>query len=244
MKIALIADVHGNRPAFDAVLADLKIESPDQIIFLGDAITLGPEPREALARLKVLNGSVAMGNADRWSLAPKPHPLRDENSRRISEIEMWCAAQLAPSDLDYMRGFQPSLQIKLDYGADLVCFHGSPQSDLEGIASTMPEAELDRVLAGQRASFIAAAHTHTPMIRRHREMIIVNPGSVGLPFERLSSGNGIRRPPWAEYALLTWDKGRLGVELRRVPFDVDQLILAAHDSGMPHADWWMGSWKA
>ncbi len=244
MKLALIADIHGNRSAFDAVLAELKIESPDQVVFLGDAVTLGPEPREVIWRLQMLKGSVVMGNADRWSLAPKPHPLRDENSSRISEIEMWCAGQLAPSDLDYMRNFQPIVEIKLDDGVDLVCFHGSPALDTEGIASTMPEPELDRVLAGQQAPFIAAAHTHSPMLRRHREMTLVNPGSVGLPFERLSSGNRVRRPPWAEYALLTWHKGRLGIDLRRVSFDVDQLIRAARGSGMPHADWWMGSWRA
>lgn len=57
--------------------------------------------------------------------------------------------------------------------------------------------------------------------------------TVGLP----------RDPPWAEYALVRWENGKLSIELRRMPLDVDAVIQAALTSGMPHAEWWAGEWR-
>ena len=75
---------------------------------------------------------------------------------------------------------------------------------------------------------------------RHREALLVNPGSVGLPFR--SQPGPVRISRWAEYGIVTADDGRVSVELCRASFDVDAYLELARSSGMPHADWWLDCW--
>src|SRR4029450_7522994 len=84
-----------------------------------------------------------------------------------------------------------------------------------------------------------------PMVRRpppHGSTLIVNPGSVGLPFNSWPPNGAVRLSPWAEYALLTVEDGCLSTELRRPPYDVAALLDVARESGMPHPDWWGEQW--
>jgi len=246
VRIAILSDIHGNLVALEAVLADLDAERVDQIVCLGDVATFGPRPREVIAQLRGLNCPVVMGNMDAWLLNPRPHEVRDENSSRITEVELWSAHQLSPADLDYLRTFQPTVEIVLSTWGDdapLLCFHGSPRSNTDVIVSTTSEEELERMLSGFSATVMAGGHTHVQILRRHRDMIFINPGSVGLPFERARRTDQVRNPPWAEYGLVSWEHGCLNIELRRVPFDVDMMIRAARDSGMPHLEWWIQGWS-
>jgi len=243
VRIAIISDVHGNLVALEAVLADLNAERVDQIVCLGDVATFGPRPREVITRLGALNCPVVMGNMDAWLLNPRPHEVRDEDSQRITEIEFWSAHQLLPADLDYLRTFRPTVEITLGGDATLLCFHGSPQSNTDVIVSTTSEEELERLLSGFSATVMAGGHTHVQILRRHRDLVFINPGSVGLPFERARYADQVRNPPWAEYGLVSWEDGGLNIELRRVPFDVGMVIRAARDSGMPHLEWWVKNWS-
>ena len=243
MRIAIISDIHGNLAALEAVLADIDAEHVDQIVCLGDIAVFGPRPRGVITRLMDLNCPVVMGNMDAWLLNPRPHDVRDENSRRIMEVELWSARQLSPADLDYLRTFRPTVEIAQGDDTTLVCFHGSPQSNTDVIVSTTPEMELERMLSGFSATVMAGGHTHAQMLRRHRDLIIVNPGSVGLSFERARHTDQARNSPWAEYGLVSWENGSLNIELRRVPFDVDMMIQAARDSGLPHLEWWIKNWS-
>jgi hypothetical protein len=97
------------------------------------------------------------------------------------------------------------------------------------------------MVSGCHATALIGGHTHTQMLRRHRGEIVINPGSVGMAFERDATGK-ISYLPWAEYALLTWSSGCLAVELRRLPLDVEIVKQAALSSSMPHARWWADSW--
>ena len=243
MRIAIISDIHGNMVALETVLDALEAEHVDQIVCLGDVAVFGPRPREVIARLRSLNCPVVMGNMDAWLLHPRPHEVRDENSRRIMEVELWSARQLSPADLDYLRTFRPTVEIALGDDATLLCFHGSPQSNTDVIVSTTPEEELERMLSDFNATVMAGGHTHTQMLRRHSDLTFINPGSVGLSFERARHTDQARNSPWAEYGLVSWENGSLNVELRRVPFDVDVMIRAARDSGLPHLEWWVENWS-
>jgi len=104
------------------------------------------------------------------------------------------------------------------------------------------EEELERMLSGCQATVVAGGHTHTQMLRRFREMTVINPGSVGLTIERSSLTGEVRNPPWAEYAVVGLEKGELWIEFRRVPYDVGELIQAARESGMLHTEWWINHW--
>ena len=241
MRVAIIADIHANLVALDAALADIEALRPDRLVCLGDVAATGPQPRPVVERLRGLGCPVVMGNADAWLLDPPAKVSADQDMRRFEEIDRWCAAQLAPADLDYLRTFAPTVELPLGDGAVLLCFHGSPRSYDDIIVATTPDDELARMLDGRRATILAGGHTHAQMLRRHQQMIVLNPGSVGLPFESSGAGGG-RNPPWAEYALVEYVRGRLGVELRRVPLDAGAVVRAALDSGMPHAVWWSQDW--
>ncbi len=125
-------------------------------------------------------------------------------------------------------------------GASLLCFHGSPQSNTDLILAETPAVELDKLLAGATATVLAGGHTHIQMLRRHRDVLVVNPGSVGAPWEQIPFyGRPPRVLPWAEYALVEWIDGVLRVDLRRVPFDVQAAKDAVLSSDMPA---WIKDW--
>ncbi len=242
MRIALISDIHGNLVALDAVLAELANEAIDQIVCLGDVAIFGPQPRETLVRVCDLDCPVVMGNTDAWALAPTPHPARDEETQLFNAVELWGAAQLTDADRAFIRTFQPVVTLDLA-GLSFLGFHGSPTSFHHVIQATTPDEEIERLFAGHHAAIMAGGHTHTPLVRRYQNAFLINPGSVGLPWMTSPGARGTRNPAWAEYALLTIDGQRLGVELRRTPFDLDALRVAVLASGMPHADWWLGDWR-
>ena len=116
-----------------------------------------------------------------------------------------------------------------------MCYHGSPRSYHEGIASTTPDEDLDQMLCGCPAAMFAGGHTHTQMVRRVGEATVLNPGSVGAP---PSQTGQVRQGAWAEYGILNWEDSTVGIELHRVSVDVRLVMETAHRSGMPHADWW------
>lgn len=90
---------------------------------------------------------------------------------------------------------------------------------------------------------MAGGHTHEQMLRRYKGTIVLNPGSVGLPFERGPGADEARNPPWAEYAVVSHEHGALRVELRRVPIDIGAVVCAIRESGMPHAELLAQDWR-
>jgi putative phosphoesterase len=242
MRIALVSDIHGNLVAFNAVLDDLARERIDLMVCLGDVAAFGPQPAEVVARLRDLGCPVVMGDTDTTLLSPEARAT-DETLRRLQEIDRWAAARLAPADRDYIGAFPSTLSFALDTNVSLLCYHGSPRSFKDRIHATTSADELEEMFAGVKARVYAGGHTHIQMLRRHGEAIVLNPGSVGLAYDRLPSpGAPVRNPPWGEYAILTTAGNRFGVDLRRVPFDVSALRQASRENGMPYAEWWCAEW--
>lgn len=244
MRIGLIADIHGNLVALDAVLAALARESPDQLVCLGDVAALGPQPREVLARLRELACPVVLGNVDAWLLDPPPFRADDPDRQLFLDLTQWCLSQLIPEDIASLRAFPPTITIPFGNAGQLLCAHGSPRSFDDVIAATTPDAEIARMLAGQRADVLAGGHTHTQLLRRHGDTVIVNPGSVGLPGVNPGTPDLPlnRRVRWAEYAVLDLTDGHRRFDLRRMPLDLDAVFQAARASAMPHFDWWASKW--
>ena len=244
VTVALIADIHGNLAALDAVLDALRAEPPDQIVCLGDVAATGPQPREVLRRLRELGCPVVMGNADAELLdVPPPAAEADEDARRITDIDRWCAAQLDDAERAFLASFQPTIEISLGEERSLLCCHGSPRSYDDVIVATTSDDELDGMIAGHDATIIAGGHTHIRMLRAHRGREIVNPGSVGLAYQFFPDGS-VRVQPWAEFAMLSRsDAGTVSVDFRRVPHDRDATVRAMTEREMPHAAWWAEDWS-
>jgi predicted phosphodiesterase len=239
MRVALIADVHGNLPALEAVLAEIEREQPDRLICLGD-VAAGPQATECVERIRSLGCPVVLGNWDAWFVDGVPTEER-ELERKIAEIGRWWSDGISDEDRAFISSFASTLDVDLGDGKALHCFHGSPSSFNDIILSTTSEASLERMLDGRSAAVYAGGHTHVQMVRRLRSALVVNPGSVGLPFRRWRP-EVICVAPWAEYGLVSSSNGRLDVELRRTTYDVEAFLKLSADSGMPHADWWLDTW--
>ena len=243
MKIALIADIHGNLVALETVLAEIEREQIDNIICLGDVAALGPQPHEVIERLRQLSSPVILGNTDAWLLASAG--TRTSDSAILRAITSWCAAQLTDTDREYVRTFIPTFDLSLDDRNTLVCYHGSPRSFDDVIAAVTPDTRVKQMLAGSTATIMVGGHTHIQMLRRYEDMHLVNVGSVGLPgvnagSPELASNHDVC---WAEYGIISLESHHLSIDLRRIPLDMDELLQAGSRSTMPHLDWWMQKWK-
>lgn len=253
-RIGVISDIHGNLVALQAALAALQKLGVDHFLCLGDVATSGPNPSETVARLRELSCQMVcqtvMGNTDEWALNPQPFAYRNEETPIIYEFELWGAQQLNQADRAYLQTFTPTIHLELGKSR-VLCYHGSPRSNTENIHATTPNAELDAIFADHTATVVMGGHTHTQMVRRHRDMLIVNPGSVGAPVALARGATKAHYPPWAEFGVVEIAESQQGstlqVELHRTPIDVGALIAEARASAkerdMPHAEWYIAHWQ-
>jgi putative phosphoesterase len=218
MRIALISDLHGNALALDAVLADLKSAGIDQLACLGDVATLGPRPREVLARLQDLGCICILGNHDAFLLDASLIETYTE-APVVRSAVAWCRAQLSVTDLAFVRTFEARRRLELHDDVELLLFHGSPRSHMEDLLVTTPPEVVDGYLDGNVAAVMAGGHTHIQMLRQHRGMLLVNPGSLGMPFLEFVGGRVPRVLAHAEYAVIDASAKGTSVHLRRVELD-------------------------
>jgi len=239
VRVGLISDIHGNRAALDAVLGELERDGVDTIVCLGD-VAVGPQPSESLARVRELGCPVVLGNWDAAFVGEPVPPPTSETAAVVNEIHAWWGEQLSDDDRAYIATFERQLELPLD-GTDALVYHGSPRSYNDWIFATTPDEELAPMFDDERPAILLGGHTHVQLLRRWSHSMLVNPGSVGLPFlswwpQRVTVA------PWAEYAVLTTGEGTVRVEFRRTSFDVEAFLRLSRGSGMPHAEWWADCW--
>lgn len=197
---ALLYDIHGNLPALEAVVADARAAGAEQFVLGGDYALAGAFPQESVKALEKLDAEWIRGNTDRWLEEPSDAP-GDELLHRSIE---YCRGQLGGKRTEKL--FRLPERTAVD-GA-CVC-HASPHSDM---LTFMPEPTGGdhQLLAHTDAEVVIFGHSHIQFAREAEGgRLLVNPGSVGLPFD------GDRR---AAYAL--WHGGR-EFELRRTEYDSD-----------------------
>jgi predicted phosphodiesterase len=236
MRIAIFSDIHGNCVALNAMLADLRRQAVDQLVCLGDAIQGGAEPAATVQRLRELACPVVMGNADAWLLTGVATGSLETVTEQQEAARLWSLAQLSAADRAFIAAFQPTVEIPLPGGRSLLCFHGSPTSFDDIILPETPLEEVRRLLGPFAPRLLTGGHTHLQQVRRLSDTVFFNPGSVGLAYDREQPDDGFHADPWAEYAILSVDERVIGLEFRRVPFDVDELIRVTLASGRPYAE--------
>ncbi len=246
MRIGLIADIHGNLIALDTVLADMAGRSVDRIVCLGDVAVLGPYPAAVIRRLREIGCPNVLGNTDAWVLGSAAAEPSASDSEIGRDLTAWTLEQLDADTLAWLRTAPPVLPVDLGVAGTLLCGHGSPRSHDEVISATTSERDLDAMFAGHLCDVYAAGHTHIRLLRETDQRLLLNPGSVGLPgvgpgTPDLPTNRDVR---WADYAIVETTGGVIGVEIRRIPLDMGQMIASAQVSGMPHRDWWVGRWAS
>lgn len=221
--VAVLSDIHGVLPALEAVLAEPDVAAADLVVLTGD-IAAGPQPVEVLDLLATLGERArwVRGNADRELVeqrAGKECTIPDP-------IAPWAAGQLRADQVARLAALPTTVTLPVrGLGPVLFC-HATPRDDEEVV---LVDSRLDRwaeVLAGtpDEVRTIVCGHTHMPYARLAHRRMVVNPGSVGMPY----GGAG------AHWALLG-----PGVQLRRTDFDVDAACTrVAAESGYPDAARW------
>ncbi len=245
MRVALISDVHGNRVALDAVLEDLRRAPVDEVVSLGDVAQGGAQPAEVLDGLRELGTRFVMGNSDNFLLELEtweqgPEPITPE----LLDVREWTLSRLSSDHLDFIRSFEPTVQLELDGFGTLLCYHGSPASFDDLILPDTPAEEFERMAAGRIAPLMAGGHVHLQFLLRHGGSLHVNPGSVGLAYDHDLPEDAISFDPWAQYALVSVEEGRLGIDFRRVPFNPSKVVAAIEAGGRPHGEPFAAQWAA
>jgi len=196
--LAVLYDVHGNLPALEAVLADAGAAGATRFVLGGDYALFGPWPAETVDRLRSLDARWIRGNGERWTAHPADAPGNDLVQRAIE-----AARDLLGEAVVAELGELPET---LTVG-DARFVHGSPPSDVRSFLP-QPAADEPELLAGVGEERLLFGHTHLQFRRRSaRAVELINPGSVGMPFDG---------DPRAGYALIGDDGD---VELRRVVYD-------------------------
>jgi predicted phosphodiesterase len=239
VRLALLSDQHANDVAFCAALGDVERLGVEEIVCLGDLAQGGAQPAQTLDRLAALGCATVLGNADALLLevpVDSPEPVTE----RHLEVREWTLAQLNTSHLEQIRSFSPVVRRELE-SASLLFFHGSPRSYDDVL---LPErgGEAVEPYLGHDAALLAGGHTHLQWTCRIEGALYVNPGSVGIAYDRFADPPVLR--PLAEWALVTVADGAVAVEFRQVPYAAEDVQTAARRSGRPHADEWAAQWSA
>ena len=237
MRIAFISDIHGNFTAFQAVLADINSQNVDQIVCLGDVVTMGPQPVEVLNKLKNMDCLFIKGNHDAAVLNPEIAGQYEITHYLIPDLH-WCRDQLSSDDLKFIDSFKPTQDIQLPNGVNILAFHGSPLSPIDIIQSTTPVETLDVYFEKETADIFIGGHSHIQMQRRYGDKFILNSGSVGNVFKFVyTPGTVPSLLPWAEYMIVSQSENSISMDSRRVYFDTDTLLQKVRESSLPGADW-------
>ncbi|HEY2013790.1 MAG TPA: metallophosphoesterase family protein [Bryobacteraceae bacterium] len=226
MRIAIVSDIHGNRTAFEAVLADLRETAPDLILHGGDLADGGASPAEIVDQIRDLGWQGVLGNTD--EMHARPAALEEFASQSSAPPSIWTAvremaaatrAVLGEERLAWL-GSLPLVQVQ----GPMALVHASPGSPWRAPAPEAGDAELESVYGPLGRAIAVYGHVHRSFIRNVNAMIVVNTGSVSLSYD------GDRR---AAYLLL--DDATPAI--RRVEYDVDRELQALSACGLPHSDW-------
>lgn len=203
MPVAAISDIHGSLPALEAVLADIDQEEVDEIVVAGDTAH-GPWPAEVVDLLVERGALCVRGNADREVI---------HRSERFGQLAPWSADRLGERRRAVVESWPLTVELSVAGLGEIILCHSTPQSEDPIYTQLTSEAELASLFDSVEAQVLVCGHTHMQYDRTLASGLrIVNPGSVGMPYE------GARGAYWA---LLGPD-----VEFRRTEYDVEATIAA------------------
>ena len=211
MRLAVVSDVHGSLEALEAVIADIERSGADEVVHGGDLVLMGPQPAEAIDRIRELGWRGVVGNTDEvlWrpeerdrqlALRPKLRPLIE---LMFDEWAPATRALLGEERIDFLRGLPATLQI----GRTLLV-HASPDDLWRAPQPGASDAELDETYAATGAESVVYGHIHRPYARTTSVLTVGNSGSAGFTWDG---------DPRASYLLI--DDGEMTVV--RVEYDTE-----------------------
>jgi len=244
-RIALISDIHGNVPALTAVLSDIRRNSVNSIICLGDIATLGPSPSETVKIIKDLNCPCIFGNHEEALFSPEKSSEFSIKGAMLQDTIYWCLSKLSLDDILFLKQFNSTLTIPLANEMTMLCYHGSPKSTIDSILPTTPPDQLAQYIDFDESLRVAiGGHTHFQMYRKYKDAIIINTGSVGCAFVSPSlSPPAPSLLPVAEYVIVECNNRNISVELKSIDYDFQEFKTLINNSDTPLKDWWLPEFK-
>jgi putative phosphoesterase len=226
MRVAIVSDIHGNRRAFQAVLADLRQVAPDLVLHGGDLAYGGVQPAEVIDQVRSLGWPGVRGNTDEmlWSpegltefagKQPKLGPLLSV----LQEMIPPTLARIGEERLRWLEGLPHRYS-----GEDFSLVHASPGDLWRAPMPNASDDELQSTYAALGAQIVIYGHIHRPYVRRLPGMTVANTGSVSQSYD------GDTR---ASYLVIDEEN----VTIRRVEYDVESEAKELLSSGLPHAGW-------
>lgn len=216
MKIALLADIHGNFPALQAVTAHLEQWQPDQVIVAGDIVNRGPRSLDCLCfvhdKQATAGWLTVRGNHEDYVIsqaqpdAPRSGPVFETHRNTY-----WTYQQLE-DEVASLRAMPFKLDLTAPNGGLICLTHASLRGTRSGIYPSTSDIELQQKIE-PAAGLFGVGHTHWPLIRRLNGTLVVNAGAVGLPFD------GDTRTC---YAQVQWQHGHWSAEIIRLEYDREQ----------------------
>ena len=226
MRVAVVTDIHGNRRALQAVLADLKHIAPDLILHRGDLVFGGTRPAEIIDEIRSLGWPGVLGNTDevlwteeRLTEMSTAHPKLTPLLGRLRELIAPMRARIGEERLRWLKTL-PATHM----GDGFAVVHASPKDLWRAPMANAVDDEIQTTYAELRAAVVIYGHIHVSYVRQLPGMTVANAGSVSQSYD------GDRR---AAYAVIE----RGNVTIRRMEYDVESEATDVLHSGLPHAKW-------
>ncbi len=215
MRLAVLADIHGNLPALEAVLEDMRRYGPDGIFVAGDLALGGPQPNEVIRRLRSLGAWIIRGNGDndliRYAAGDAPPAW---HTHLQFGVLRWTHHIIDQDTLAFLKGLPDQTVVEVPGTAPIRVVHGSPRNPSESIVPDEAPLTLDLALAQAPEPVLVCGHTHIPWQVERDGRLALNPGAVSSP---LNGHVG------AQYALLTWQGDRWQAEHYAIRYDLGRL---------------------
>lgn len=227
MRLAFVADIHGNLPALEAVLADLQQQRPDAVYLVGDQVNRCPWNNEVIALVTDLGWPAVAGNHDLIiGMINTPQNRPPFTNRVRFPTLWWTQAQLTEAHLTTLRQWPEELTVTLDGLPAIRVVHGVPGNAYVGILPEDSDEKIRHFLTGMAEPILVCGHIHRPLERTVDQWQVFNGGSVGIPY------NG---DPRAQYLLLDAVGQQWVPTFRRVEYDHSPIPQAFITSGMQAA---------
>ena len=213
MRLAVLADIHGNLPAFEAALEHVDRQGVDGLVILGDLMVGAPDSAACWHLARSLDCPILRGNNDRYVAhydTPAAEPLW--RSERFGPLHA-AVAQFTPEEHRNI-GDLP-LVLQLPEAPDILFVHASKRSDHDTISAHTPEAQLRQMFDAVSAPLIVRAHNHLGQLRLWDERKIITCGSVGLALD----GH-----PTAQYLQLDQHRDEWRIRHQSVPYDLEATL--------------------
>jgi putative phosphoesterase len=222
MRVAALYDIHGNLPALEAVLEEVRQAEVDLIVIGGDVFP-GPMALESLRFLLDLDIPIEFihGNGDREVLAYRAGVESAATPEAFREVMRWSARQLGPEVERLVAGWPATIRVEIGGLGEVLFCHATPRNDTEIFTRLTPEECLLPIFEGLNVPLVVCGHTHMQFDRTIGKVRVVNAGSVGMPFGE----------PGADWLLLG-----SGVELRHTPYDLASAAERIRATDYPQAE--------